>query len=305
VGGQPSRGFESHPLRHKRLKYAIFQHFYRRTNSQTNRRQEGGIRPCIPVLDASQIDTAKRFASGPAHDFAPSEMVYGVGERNVPARLVLKGSIDVVRRDGLNHEAAITRPGPGQFSGEVSQLAGAGTLASARAGLEGCTALPFDAAHVRALMIGSAEVGEIMMRAFILRRACCLSPWLGLSARWWANTGIRVGPRSKAQAVGSLGDTSGASAVLELMQEARSRWTLTGLLSAWGADPVTIREAFPATGVDSTRDRIGCSWPRLDPIAPRNYRDYSPHKILSALCLGLALGRCSRLQALGPRPGRE
>jgi len=54
----------------------------------------------------------------------------------------------------------------------------------------------------------------------------------------------------------------GASAVLELMQEARSRWTLTGLLSAWGADPVTIREAFPATGFDSTRDRIGCSWHR-------------------------------------------
>ena len=42
-------------------------------------------------------------------------------------------------------------------------------------------------------------------------------------------------------------------------QEARSRWTLTGLLSAWGLIPATIREAFPATGVDSTRDRIGCS----------------------------------------------
>jgi thioredoxin reductase (NADPH) len=43
-------------------------------------------------------------------------------------------------------------------------------LASGRAGPQGCTALPFDAAHVRALMIGSADVGEILMRAFILRR---------------------------------------------------------------------------------------------------------------------------------------
>ena len=124
----------------------------------------------FPVLDASQIDMAKRFASGPAHDFAPGEIVYDVGERNVPAWLVLKGSIEVVRRDGLNHEAAITSLGPGQFSGEVSQLAGAATLASARAGPEGSTALPFDAAHVRALMVGSADVGEILMRAFILRR---------------------------------------------------------------------------------------------------------------------------------------
>jgi CRP-like cAMP-binding protein len=99
----------------------------------------------FPVLDPSQIDMAKRFASGPAHDFAPGEIVYDVGERNVPAWLVLKGSIDVVRRDGLNHESAITSLGPGQFSGEVSQLAGAATLASARAGPEGCAALPFDA----------------------------------------------------------------------------------------------------------------------------------------------------------------
>jgi thioredoxin reductase (NADPH) len=124
----------------------------------------------FPVLDASQLDIAKRFASGPEHGFAPGETVFEAGERHAPAWLVLKGSIDVVRRDGLNHEAAITSLGPGQFSGEVSQLAGAATLASARAGPQGCCALPFDAAHVRALMIGSAEIGEIMMRAFILRR---------------------------------------------------------------------------------------------------------------------------------------
>jgi thioredoxin reductase (NADPH) len=124
----------------------------------------------FPVLDAVQLDTAKRFASGPSREFAPGEIVYDVAERHVPVWLVLKGSIDVVRRDGLNHEAAITSLGPGQFSGEVSQLAGAATLASGRAGPEGCIALPYDGAHMRALIVGSAEVGEIMMRAFILRR---------------------------------------------------------------------------------------------------------------------------------------
>src|SRR5690242_12205668 len=124
----------------------------------------------FPVLDGTQIDTARRFASGPEREFAPGEIVYNAGERDVPAWLVLKGSIAVVRRDGLDHETAITSLAPGQFSGEVSQLAGAATLASASAGPEGCTALPFDATHVRALMIGSADIGEIMMRAFILRR---------------------------------------------------------------------------------------------------------------------------------------
>ena len=124
----------------------------------------------FPVLDAAQIETAKRFASGPARAFAPGEVVFDVGERNAPAWLVLKGSIDVVRRDGLKRETPITTHHVGQISGEVSQLAGRDTLACGKAGADGCTALPFDAAHIRALMIGSAEVGEIVMRAFILRR---------------------------------------------------------------------------------------------------------------------------------------
>src|SRR5262249_4234365 len=124
----------------------------------------------FPVLDAAEIETAKRFASGPARNFAPGEVVFEVGERQAPVWLVLKGSIDVVRRDGLNREAAITTHHAGQFSGELSQLSGRETLAQGRAGAEGCTALPFDAAHVRALMIGSAEIGEVLMRAFILRR---------------------------------------------------------------------------------------------------------------------------------------
>ena len=124
----------------------------------------------FPILDTAQVETAKRFASGPATDFAPGEIVFDVGQRDVPMWLVLKGSIDVVRRDGLRHEAPVVTHGVGQFSGEISQLAGQETLAAAQAGKEGCTALPFDAGHVRALMVGSAELGEIVMRAFILRR---------------------------------------------------------------------------------------------------------------------------------------
>jgi thioredoxin reductase (NADPH) len=111
----------------------------------------------FPVLDAAQIETAKRFASGPARKFAPGEIVFDVGERHAPAWLVLDGSIDIMRRDGLNREAAITTHHAGQFSGELSQLGGRASLASGRAGAEGCIALPFDAVHIQALMIGSAR----------------------------------------------------------------------------------------------------------------------------------------------------
>jgi thioredoxin reductase (NADPH) len=128
----------------------------------------------FPVLEPAQIETAKRFASGPAQRFAPGETVFQAGQRNVPTWLVLDGSMEVVRRDALNHEAPIVAHGTGQFSGEVNQLAGRESLAAAHAGAEGCTAIPFDAAHVRALLIGSAEVGEIVMRAFILRRVALI-----------------------------------------------------------------------------------------------------------------------------------
>jgi thioredoxin reductase (NADPH) len=124
----------------------------------------------FPVLSAPQIETARRFASGQARRFEPGELVFDVGERQAPAWLVLEGEIEVIRRDGRGLEAPITTEGVGQFSGDVSQLAGRPSLTAGRAGPKGATAAPFDAAHVRALVIGSADIGEIVMRALILRR---------------------------------------------------------------------------------------------------------------------------------------
>ncbi|HEX3709440.1 MAG TPA: FAD-dependent oxidoreductase [Pseudolabrys sp.] len=128
----------------------------------------------FPVLGHVQIETAKRFASGEARRFAPGELAYDVGMRNASAWLVLDGGLEVLRRDGLHRQTSVILLTEGQFSGEISQLAGRGTLAAAQAGPEGCTALPFDAAHIRALVIGSAELGEIVMRAFILRRVALI-----------------------------------------------------------------------------------------------------------------------------------
>jgi thioredoxin reductase (NADPH) len=128
----------------------------------------------FPVLDAAHVETARRFASGAARTFAPGEVVYDVGERNAPVWLLLDGSLEIARRDGLNRESPLVTLRPGQFTGEVSHLAGRSTLTGGVAGPNGCTALPFDSAHVRALLIGSAEVGEIVMRAFILRRVALI-----------------------------------------------------------------------------------------------------------------------------------
>jgi len=128
----------------------------------------------FPVLDAASMETAKRFASGPPQVFAPGQAIFQLGERHSPAWLVLKGEINITRRDGLHREAPITTMGVGQISGELSELSGRGTLASGHAGPEGCTALPFTGEQIRALIIGAAEIGETLMRAFILRRVALL-----------------------------------------------------------------------------------------------------------------------------------
>jgi thioredoxin reductase (NADPH) len=124
----------------------------------------------FPVLTPAQVETATRFASGAAQSFAPGTPVFAIGDEHAPAWLVLDGAIAVHRREGLSREVPVTVHGPGQFSGEVSQLAGRPSLAGGIAGPDGCTALPFDSAHLRALMVGSADVGEVVMRALILRR---------------------------------------------------------------------------------------------------------------------------------------
>ncbi|WP_307145836.1 FAD-dependent oxidoreductase [Rhizobium tibeticum] len=124
----------------------------------------------FPVLSSAQVQLASRFTSGPAQTFPAGAKISDIGDRDVPAWLVLAGRLEAYKHDGLNQNSLIVSHDEGQFSGEVSQLSGRPALASFRAGPEGCQLLPFDAVHLKALIIGSAEVGEIIMRAFILRR---------------------------------------------------------------------------------------------------------------------------------------
>ena len=128
----------------------------------------------FPRLTPRQLEFAVRFASGPARRFEAGEKVFDVGDRNAGVWLVAEGGIIATRRDGLGRELLFATCGPGQFSGEVSELGGQASLAAACAAPEGCVAYPFDAPHLRALLIGSADIGELMMRAFILRRVALL-----------------------------------------------------------------------------------------------------------------------------------
>jgi thioredoxin reductase (NADPH) len=135
---------------------------------------EQRLEQIVPTLSAIQIQFSLKFTSGPAKRFAPNETLLDVGERDTIVWLVVEGTIIASRRDGLGREKFFASGGPGQFSGEISDLSGQASLAVVRAGPDGCLAHPFDLPHLRSLIIGSADIGELMMRAFILRRAAFL-----------------------------------------------------------------------------------------------------------------------------------
>jgi thioredoxin reductase (NADPH) len=133
----------------------------------------------FPQLRKAELDVVQRFANDEARKFAPEEVIFQVGERNAPAWFIFEGSVDVFGRDGLNREVDIQKLQSGQFTGELNQLADKPTLGGARAGREGCTALSLDAEQLRALIVGSAELGEMIMRAFILRRVGLMERGVG------------------------------------------------------------------------------------------------------------------------------
>ena len=150
----------------------------RMARPETPAAQDGRYRQTFPILTALQMETARRFA-GPARRYAPGALVYAVGERNAPAFLVLSGGLEIHRLDALGHDLGITLHGAGEFSGELGQLSGRPAMAETRAGPDGCEVAPLDAEGLRRLVVASADIGETLMRAFILRRVALLETGAG------------------------------------------------------------------------------------------------------------------------------
>ena len=133
----------------------------------------------FPRLTPAQLEVVKLFASEPPREFAPGALMSQVGDRSVPAWFLLKGAVEIIGRDGLDQQETLQRLSEGQFTGELHQLSGRPALAGIVAGPEGCTVIALNAEQLRALMVGSAELGELVMRAFILRRVGLLERGVG------------------------------------------------------------------------------------------------------------------------------
>jgi thioredoxin reductase (NADPH) len=126
----------------------------------------GRIDQVFPTLSAAQIERVA--ARGKTRPIQAGELLFETGANDYPFYVVRSGRVDVVRlADGA--EVLITAHGPGQFSGEANMLSGRRALATARA-VEDGEIVELERADLLRLVQSDSELGEIIMRAFILRR---------------------------------------------------------------------------------------------------------------------------------------
>jgi thioredoxin reductase (NADPH) len=130
----------------------------------------------FPVLETADIERMRRF--GRLRSFATGEVLARVGQVADGLAVILSGMVEVSRHDKLVDHELLAIHGPGQFIGELAQLAGRPTLIDARA-LEPGEALIIPPEQLRALLIAEVELGERVMRALILRRVSLLETGVG------------------------------------------------------------------------------------------------------------------------------
>jgi thioredoxin reductase (NADPH) len=121
----------------------------------------------LPVLDPLEIERVRRF--GECRSFATGEALATIGHVSPGLMVILAGQVEVTHVDKSGQRITIVTHGPGQFLGELAQLAGRRALADATA-QEPVQALIIPPDRLRALIIAEAELGERIMRALIIRR---------------------------------------------------------------------------------------------------------------------------------------
>jgi thioredoxin reductase (NADPH) len=125
----------------------------------------------------TQPQVARIAAHGRVRATATGELLIRAGDRAPAFFVVLSGRVEIARPDPLQ-DTLIVSYGAGQFNGEMSLLTGRRSLVQARVSEPG-EIIELDREHLIDLVQRDAEIGEILMRAFILRRVELIARGLG------------------------------------------------------------------------------------------------------------------------------
>jgi thioredoxin reductase (NADPH) len=133
------------------------------------------IEKIFPKLTPAQI--RRVAAHGHMRVVERGEVLVEQGDTSVPFFVVITGELEIVRPSAA-YETLVTVHGSGQFTGEVNTLSGRRSFFRVRATKPG-KVIELDHQHMLTLVQTDAELGEILMRAFILRRVELVAAGVG------------------------------------------------------------------------------------------------------------------------------
>jgi thioredoxin reductase (NADPH) len=120
----------------------------------------------FPTLAPTDIERLRRF--GKTESYGPGERLITAGQVAPGLIAILSGRVEVAQR-GLDHREVIVTQEQGQFVGELAQLSARPSLVDAES-LGPVEAVVIPSQRLRDLMVQEADLGELIMRALILRR---------------------------------------------------------------------------------------------------------------------------------------
>ena len=134
-----------------------------------------GAERMFPTLTSAQLE--RIAAHGRVRLIRAGEVLVEPGQQIVPFYVVTAGQVEVVRPSGTSETLVIVY-GPGQFTGEVNTLTGRPALLRSRVSESG-EVIELDREHLLGLVQTDSELGELIMRAFIVRRVELIAHGLG------------------------------------------------------------------------------------------------------------------------------
>ncbi len=142
----------------------------------------------FPVLTRAQIDRLRPGSR--LRKVEPGDILFQPDDTEVPFFVLLSGSMEIVQ-PYLDGERSIATHGPGEFTGEITMISGQRCLVRGRV-TEAGEFLEISGDGLRSVVAKDADLSEIFMRAFILRRLALISRGQGnvilLGSRHCAST---------------------------------------------------------------------------------------------------------------------
>jgi len=142
----------------------------------------------FPTLTPAQVSRLRSV--GKVRHVEKGEVLFRPGDTCIPFFVLLSGRMEIVQLT-YSGELPITTHEAGAFTGEVTMISGQPSLVLGRV-TEAGEFLHINTENLRSLIAKDAEMSEVLMRAFILRRVALVSKNLGnvvvLGSRYCAGT---------------------------------------------------------------------------------------------------------------------